>query len=382
MNLFFPRQPLRSILIFLLSALSLVPALAADPAPEPAGSGMAQPTSLPASYADRAEVRRFIERMAEKHYFDREALAELFRQARHEPEVLEAILPPASPAARSWHAYRARFIETRRIRKGLAFREAHAETLKKAEERYGVPADIIVAIIGIETFYGQNMGHYQTFSALTNLAFDYPPRADLFRGELEALLLLAREQKADPLAYTGSFAGAMGLPQFLPSSLRKYAVDFNDDGSIDLSGDPEDAIGSVASFLAAHGWQKDGLVTLPAHLKGTRYREIADGKVEPRYTPAELQAHGIQAPAALAPDEKTFLIDLATPNKATEYWLGLQNFYVITRYNRSSFYAMSVFQLAEKIRTGDVTGYQPPRKKGKSRHRAAGARSHRPHRRG
>ena len=350
----------------LLLALAMPAAVAADVPPDAPASPQAPtaaapppiPPALPANFAERPEVQRFVDTLVAKHGFDKAALLELFRQARFEPDVLKAILPPPTPATRSWQSYRARFIETRRIRKGLEFWQAHDTALRRATQTYGVPAEIIVAIIGIETFYGQNTGRYQTFSALATLAFDYPPRADLFRRELEELLLLARERKTDPLAYTGSFAGALGLPQFLPSSLRRYAVDFDSDGAIDLTGDADDAIGSVANFLSEHGWQKGGAVALPARIKGSAYTELADGRVDPQYTPSDLAAHGIKASRPLAADVKVALIDLATPDKPTEYWLGFQNFYTITRYNRSSFYAMSVFQLGEKLRTGDTRGYK------------------------
>ena len=359
-------------------ALAGPAASATEPPPDalaaPKASALEPPTSIPpaapANFAERPEVQRFVDAMVEKNGFDKTALLELFRQARFEPDVLKAILPPATPATRSWQAYRARFIETRRIKNGLEFWKAHDAALRRATESYGVPPEIIVAIIGIETFYGRNTGHYQTFSALSTLAFNYPPRADLFRRELEELLLLARERGVDPLSYSGSFAGALGLPQFLPSSLRRYAVDFDGDGRIDLTGDADDAIGSVASFLSLHGWQKGGPVALPARITGTAYTELADGRVDPQFTPADLEAHGIKSPRPLEADTKTALIDLATPGKPTEYWIGFSNFYTITRYNRSSFYAMSVYQLGEKLRKGDVTGYkQMKRNKPKGRHK-------------
>lgn len=359
-----------------------IPAAAAEALPDALAAPQAStgeaplpvPPALPANFAERPEVQGFVETMVEKHGFDKATLLGLFRQARFEPEVLKAILPPPTPAARSWQGYRARFIETRRIKNGLAFWKAHDAVLRRATQTYGVPAEIIVAIIGIETFYGRNTGHYQTFSALSTLAFNYPPRADLFRRELEELLLLARERKLDPLSYSGSFAGALGLPQFLPSSLRRYAVDFDGDGAIDLTGDADDAIGSVASFLAQHGWQRDGAVALPARITGTAYTELADGRVDPQFSPADLKTHGINAARPLAADAKLALIDLATPGKPTEYWLGFANFYTITRYNRSSFYAMSVYQLGEKLRLGDTKGYKPAKKsqkiKGRHKHRA------------
>jgi membrane-bound lytic murein transglycosylase B len=308
--------------------------------------------AAPSGYAGRAEVRAFAIEMADKHGFEVDALLRLFRQARFLPGVIKAILPPSSPSARSWRAYRARYIEAVRIAEGLRFWQRHADVLAQAQEQFGVPAEIIVAIIGVETVFGRVTGNHQTLSALATLAFDYPPRADLFRRELEELLLLARERERDPLSFTGSYAGALGIPQFLPSSYRRYAVDFDGDGRVDLAVSERDAIGSVANFLLQHGWQAGGMVALPALAVGDGgWKIFADGAVEPRFTPSELAEHGISAEREIAADEKCAVIDLTTPNDATEYWLGFRNFYVLTRYNRSSFYAMAVYQLGQELRT-------------------------------
>lgn len=323
----------------LLSSLALlVSVVAVD-----ARAGRAAPPAE--SYAERQDVRAFMAEMATQHGFDRTELENMFAHTRHEAAVIKAILPPKDPSVRSWQTYRSRFVEPRRIAAGLAFRAANAATLAQAEARYGVPADIILAIIGVETIYGRYTGRFNVFGALTTLAFDYPPRAELFRRELEALLLLAREQQRSPLSYKGSFAGAIGLPQFLPSSMRRWGTDNDGDGEIDLSGSSSDAIGSVANFLAAHGWEKDGPITVPARLSGDPAPLIAEG-IRPQRTPAEMSA--VDAPDV--PQQPAALIDLITPNAATEYWLGYNNFYVLTRYNRSSFYAMAVFQFAQALR--------------------------------
>ncbi len=313
---------------------------------------LARPAAAaPSGYAGRAEVREFAVEMSEKHGFEVDALLRLFRQVRFQPGVIKAILPPSSPSARSWRAYRARYIEAVRIAEGLRFWQRHADVLTEAEQRFGVPSEVIVAIIGVETVFGRVTGKHQTLAALTTLAFDYPPRAELFRKELEELLLLARERERDPLSFTGSYAGALGIPQFLPSSYRRYAVDFDGDGHIDLAVSERDAIGSVANFLLEHGWQAGGIVALPAlATNGEGYKLFADGGVEPRFTLAELAEHGITAEREIAAEEKCAVIDLATPNDATEYWLGFRNFYVLTRYNRSSFYAMAVYQLGQELR--------------------------------
>lgn len=304
-----------------------------------------------ASYAVRDEVHAFIREMEEKHGLDARQLTALFARTRPLPAVLKAIAPPADPRQRSWQAYRARFIEPKRLAAGRAFWQRHAAALAKAQAESGVPAEIIVAIIGIETFYGRQLGRFDAFAALTTLAFDYPPRAELFRRELEALLLLARDEGRAADGYRGSYAGALGLPQFLPSSIRTYAVDFDHDGRIDLSGSAEDAIGSVANFLKAHGWEADGPIAVPLKLGAdeTAAQTLLAEGILPKRRPQEMADFGVEIPEH-APDAPAALIDLATPDLPTEYWLGYQNFYVLTRYNRSSFYAMVVFQFAQALR--------------------------------
>jgi membrane-bound lytic murein transglycosylase B len=301
-----------------------------------------------AGYAERDAVRAFIGEMQERHGFTAQELTAWFARAHAIPAVIKAIEPPAEPGVRSWQAYRSRFVETKRIAAGLRFWQLHGEALGTASERYGVPAEIIVAIIGIETIYGVHTGGFETFSALATLAFDYPPRAELFRRELEELLLLARDEKRDPLDYRGSYAGAIGLPQFLPSSVRRYAVDFDGSGGIDLLRSPTDAIGSVANFLKEHGWEAGGPVTVPVTVAGDRYPRLIENGITPRLTPTEMNEYGVSAPAD-APGQMAALIDLVTPNQPTEYRLGYQNFFVLTRYNRSSFYAMAVYDLAQAL---------------------------------
>lgn len=301
------------------------------------------------TYAGREDVGSFIEDMHARHGFDATELESLFGRTKPIAAVLKAIMPPADPAVRSWTAYRQRFIEPRRIAAGHRFRQQHAAALARAEARYGVPAEIILAIIGVETIYGRNTGRFNTFGALTTLAFDYPPRADLFRRELEALLLLARDERRDPLSYRGSFAGALGLPQFLPSSRRQWGTDFDGDGHVDLAASPADAIGSVANFLKEHGWEPGGPIAAAIAVSGDPAPLIEEG-IRPRRLPAEMVPFGVQP--GTVPEKAAALIDLVTPNAPTEYWLGFNNFYVLTRYNRSTFYAMAVFQLAEEFRNG------------------------------
>ena len=299
-------------------------------------------------YADRPETQQFINEMHERHGFDKDALTFIFRRAQYLPSVIKAISPPRDPVAvRSWQRYRGRFIDPVRIKAGIAFWERHRESIRAASDKYGVPEEIIVGIIGVETIYGRNTGSYQAVSALSTLAFDYPRRAELFRGELENLLLMAREQGRDPLDYQGSYAGALGLPQFLPSSVRNYAVDFDGDGQIDLLNSPKDAIGSVARFLSEHGWERDGPIWQPATVSGENVASLLAEGLEPRRTPRELAENGVVS--GNAPDHPAALIDLVTPGAPTEYRLGYRNFYVLTRYNRSSFYASAVADLAEEL---------------------------------
>ncbi|MCM8564769.1 lytic murein transglycosylase B [Thauera linaloolentis] len=304
-----------------------------------------------ASFAERDEARAFADELAARHGFDRDAISAALANARHDATVIRLITPPARKGARSWQNYRARFLDRVRIDGGTAFWQEHDAALERASQQFGVPAEIIVAIIGVETIYGRHTGNFETLSTLATLAFDYPPRAELFRRELEALFLLAREQGRSPADYSGSFAGAIGYPQFLPSSVRAYAVDFDGNGHIDFDSDPIDAIGSVANYLHAHGWQAGAPVAEPARVAaGTDAAPLVAAGIEPALEPEALRDAGVTTLRGDAAAERATLVDLETPGAVTEYWLGYRNFYVITRYNRSSFYAMSVFELAEALR--------------------------------
>lgn len=311
---------------------------------------LAGPAVAGASYIERDEVRAFAREMEEKHGFDAAELLAALHQVQPQARSLELIQPPTTPAERSWARYRARFLNPSRIDGGVAFWDENEAWLRRAREQYGVPEEVIVAIIGVETLYGRHTGNFETLSALTTLAFDYPPRAPLFRRELENLFLLARDQKRDPASYYGSYAGAVGYPQFLPSSIRHYGVDFDGNGRIDFQSDPVDAIGSVASYLQSHGWERDGAVAVRARVDAEAQPEplIAAG-IEPTLSPSALAAAGV-APLGEAPPAPATLVDLASPDAPTEYWLGYRNFYVITRYNKSSFYAMAVYELSQAVR--------------------------------
>ncbi|HZV55304.1 MAG TPA: lytic murein transglycosylase B [Rhodocyclaceae bacterium] len=300
------------------------------------------------TYAERADVKAFVAEMAEHHGFDPDRLLTHFRKVRRSLPVLRAIMPPADPGIRSWQAYHDRFVEPARIARGVEFWHRHETTLARAEALYGVPAEIVVAIIGVETIYGRHMGRFEVFNALTNLAFDYPPRADLFRRELESLLLLARDEQRNPWHYRGSYAGAIGLPQFLPSSVRSYAVDFDGDGRIDLAGSADDAIGSVGRFLAEHGWSTGEEIARSVKVSGGDTPVLLAEGIHPARLPAEMAPFGVQADGA--PALRAALIDLTTPDAPTEYRLGFNNFFVLTRYNRSTFYAAAIIDLASALK--------------------------------
>lgn len=310
----------------------------------------AGPNAKPNSptFADDPAAIEFARDLETRHGFKADELISQFAQTRPNATVLKLIQPPASPLQRSWERYRPRFLNERRIDGGVGFWQGNAGQLAKASALYGVPEEIIVAIIGVETEYGRNTGGFRVFEALSTLAFNYPRRAEFFRTELEQFLLLARENNLDPMAVKGSFAGAIGIPQFMPGSQRRYAVDFDGDQRVDLSNSVDDAIGSVGRFLEQHGWQAGQPVAVPAMTTGTPEAGLIQAGIRPSLKVADLIDKGIRA--NIDPLTTAALIDLVSPGRETEYWLGFENFYVITRYNRSSFYAMSVFQLAEEIR--------------------------------
>ena len=294
-------------------------------------------------------IPEFIDEMVARHQFKRDELVNVFARAQHRPEIIEAISRPAT--IKPWLEYRAAFVNRQRVKLGLEFWNKYRQTLRRAERKYGVPQEIIVAVIGVETIYGQNAGHFRVLDALTTLAFDYPRRADFFRGELENYLLLAREQQFDLLAIRGSYAGAMGIPQFMPGSYRNYAVDFNANHTIDLLREERDAIGSVANYLQGYGWIKSEPVAVRAQVSD----EICPGEIRTPRSLAEWVAAGVKPGMHTDPEKSARLIDF-TVEEGKEFWLAFNNFEVITRYNNSDFYAMSVFQLAEALKAARKTG--------------------------
>ncbi len=301
----------------------------------------------PAAPQLRPEVEAFIGEMVDRHGFKQAELESILGMAQFQPTIINAISRPAT--SRPWYEFRAQFVNPRRIAGGVDFWNSHAETLERARREFGIPEEIITAVIGVETLYGAQAGKHLVLDALTTLAFDYPRRAGFFRDELEQYLLLGREQNADVLSIKGSYAGAIGIPQFMPSSYRRYAVDYDNDGKIDLSGSTADAIGSVANYLKSHGWEAEKTVAVPALVNGENYREALFTGNWPAYTVADLRTLGIAPQASMPGNPYATLIELENKG-GNEYWLGFNNFFVITRYNCSVNYAMSVLELAEEIR--------------------------------
>jgi membrane-bound lytic murein transglycosylase B len=319
-----------------------------------------------ANFTQWKDVSDFIDRMAEKHGFERAGLESVFRKVRYVDATIQLIKPAPPGKPKNWQAYRARFVEPVRIDAGVAFWNQYADALARAEERYGVPAEIIVGILGVETIYGRNTGNFRVLDALTTLAFDYPDtptrtaRMAFFRGELENTLLFARDSNIDPFSLLGSYAGAIGLPQFMPGSIRNYAIDFDGDGKIDLRNSPVDAIGSVANFLAEHGWKRGEPIVFPATVSNSESNRgwdmfIGQG-LEAKFSVDELKASGV-VPTVEPPADMLYgLVDLQNGSEPTEYWLGARNFFAITRYNRSYFYAMSVVDLGRAVRVARGSG--------------------------
>ena len=297
--------------------------------------------------SDSKAVRNFINEMVEQHAFTENELQAVFEQANLHQSILDAISRPAE--SKPWFEYRPIFVTPDRSKGGVRFWQQHAEILEKASEKFGVPQEIMVAIIGVETRYGRHTGRYPVLDALSTLAFAYPPRSSFFRKELKEYLLMTREEGLPPAQQLGSYAGAMGMPQFIPSSFRHYAVDFDNDGKRDLWGSPADAIGSVGNYFKRHAWKTGQPIASPVKVHGSRYQALIDNNLKARYTPQELMANGVILPQGLPADIKGVLIELESDN-GPEYWVGWHNFYVISRYNHSALYSMAVFQLSQQIK--------------------------------
>ena len=313
------------------------------------GKGNYYARSLGGDYANYASAQKFVDKMVQQHGFKRTYLNGLFTKIERQNGVLEIMnrprgKGPARPG--SWTRYRNIFLTEQRMREGAEFMTTYRKELNRAYQQYGVPPEYITAIIGVETYYGGNIGKTTVLDALATIAFDYPRRSKYFTGELEQFLLMTREEGFDPKSPVGSYAGAMGLGQFMPSSFRRYAIDFDGNGRRDLW-NPVDAIGSVANYFTGHGWQRGGEVAVPASFSSTEYRSMKTG-FRSKQSLGSLRKAGIR-PKGSVDASRVSLLKYSTYD-GDELWLGMQNFYVITRYNHSSKYAMAVHQLAQEVK--------------------------------
>jgi membrane-bound lytic murein transglycosylase B len=358
------KLPLVRCLSLLLCATLLAPSAGAKPRKKKAHATTSQPDTRGeyANFVEWQSVNQFIDQMVEKHQFDKAELQALMRQVHYVDSAIKLIRPAPQGHNKNWQQYRKLLVDATRIAGGVAFWQENAATLAQAEAEYGVPAEIIVAILGIETVYGRNVGNFRVIDVITTLAFAYPAtpkqaeRSAFFRGELEHTLLFAREMTLDPFSLLGSYAGAIGLPQFMPGSIRQFAVDFDQDGKIDLRRSRADAIGSIAHYLQQHGWQRGGALVFPATVWPAEAGQVAPWdtflhqELAAKFTLAQLRAAGVNTALDLPPDQLLGLIDLPNGSEATEYWLGAPNFFALTQYNRSYFYAMSVVELGRRLR--------------------------------
>ena len=322
--------------------------------------GLSQPATRTAAstrgtdrgdFGDSPALAELIDRLVREEGFDRAELQRIFSRVERQQWILDLLnkpkAPPSTTPTGAWDRYRAKFITEANIANGLRFWREHAEVLDRAHARYGVPPEYVVAIIGVETRWGGYLGKHRVIDALATIAFDYPRRSEYFTGELESFLIMARGEGIDPFAPVGSYAGAMGLGQFMPSSFLRYAVDFDGDGRRDLW-NRVDAIGSVANYFAAHGWRSGEPVVVRARVSEGGAQAMKTG-FSTRYGLDELRRNGITAVSPVGAGEVSLL--RLDAKGGYQYWLGLPNFYVITRYNHSSYYAMAVHQLAQELRT-------------------------------
>lgn len=342
-------MPLRRTLL-----AGLAGALAAGPAF--ATRRKAAPPASP-TYGASEAVRAFAAEVAPRRGLDAAWVVRQLAGARKLPDVQRLMMPPPAGTPKNWAAYRDRFVEPRRIGAGLAFWQAHANWLQQAEERWGVPAEIVVGVIGVETFYGRITGSFRVVDALATLAFDFPTgrrdRTPFFRSELEEFLVWCEREELDCGSVKGSFAGAIGLPQFMPGSINRFAVDFDGNGHIDLLGSSADAIGSVARYLHDHGWQRGQpthyAVEPPAAPEALALLLAPD--ILPSFSAQQFGDQGARLEAAAHQHEGPLaLVELENGGAAKSYVAGTRNFYAVTRYNWSSYYAMAVITLADAVR--------------------------------
>lgn len=331
---------------------------------------------VPQRYAANPNVDAFINDMVARYDFDSKALHALFNQAVYSKTAVKLVLPAPTPALKDWQAYQARFIEPVRINAGGKFWQQNEAVLQQASEQFGVPPEVIVGIIGVETLYGRHMGNFRVLDALTTLAFDYPDtsnrtqRMALFRKNLEDFLVWTRSAGIEPTTVLGSYTGAIGIPQFLPSSIIEYALDYEGNHRIDLRNSPADAIGSVANYLKQHGWESGRPVVWHIRTDAGSIgiaQAAAHGQAEPRWALQQLLRAGMLldergVDTASEAGTPVTVVELPTPGQPTQYMLGLRNFYVLTRYNRSFFYALAVYQLGERVKAQmQALSATPPR---------------------
>lgn len=303
--------------------------------------------SVNANYAKHERFSEFVSELEAEHGIKPQQTKVWLQQAERLESVLSAISRPAEKT-KTWAEYRKIFLTKKRINQGKQFLKDNAALLEKAEQEFGVPKEIISAIIGVETFYGKRQGNYRVLDSLSTLAFDYPKRP-LFWRELKHFFVMSQEQQVDPSDVKGSYAGAMGYGQFIPSSYRRYAVDYDEDGLKDLWHNKADAIGSVANYFKRHGWKKGQAVTQRVHVKGNKYQEVVNDRLKPKWNVGELKALGV-IPTQEIPDDASATLVKLIGEKGAEFWLGNHNYYVITRYNHSRLYAMAVYQLSQAIK--------------------------------
>lgn len=299
----------------------------------------------------RPDVQAYITSVSQEYHFPREQLITWFKSVQIQPAILTSIARPYEK--KPWNSYQRIFLQKKRIQNGIIFFKQHRAVLESAEQKYGVPAPIIVAILGVETYYGEQQGSYRVIDALSTLAFDYPARAPFFKKELTEFLLLCRELDLNPTSVQGSYAGAIGQAQFMPSSYRHYAVNYSGEGQIDLRKNPHDAIYSIANYLQKNGWRANEPIATPARIYGSDYKHLNVDAKNPLYTMTQLKASGVTPRyyPPVMPEKPVGLVQLETTG-APQYWIAFNDFYTITRYNTSKQYAMAVFLLAAEIQRG------------------------------
>lgn len=314
----------------------------------------------PGAYSGLPQVEGFLAEMAERG-LDTDWVRQTLEEAQRLESVRNAVMPRPAGQRKDWQAYRQRFINPSRTDAGRRFLQEHAETLTRASNQFGVPVEVIVGIIGVETFYGRNTGRYRVVDALSTLAFDYPvegrDRSAYFRDQLAEFFMWCARERCQPLEIKGSYAGAIGIPQFMPGNIYRYGTDFDGDGHIDLN-NPEDAIGSVARFLAKHGWIRELSPTFPVDVSSAQLEPLLAPDILPTFTPERLEALGAEPLAPLPQREAYALVELQNGDGASEYVLGSRNFFALTRYNRSSYYATAVLQLGMEV-VGQAAAARP-----------------------